>query len=97
MGTRTGLDDVEWRNILLVPRLEIRPLGRPARSCTDRAFPLLECLNLWTTFIHVFQDRIKWGAVPSEHDNEPPDFIKSVREVPDSNVTPLNSALYRDE
>jgi hypothetical protein len=32
MGPRTGLDDVERRNILPLPGLELRPLGRPACS-----------------------------------------------------------------
>jgi hypothetical protein len=31
-GPRTGLEYVERRNILPLPRLELRPLGRPARS-----------------------------------------------------------------
>jgi hypothetical protein len=30
--TRTGLDDVERRKILSLPGLELRSLGRPARS-----------------------------------------------------------------
>jgi hypothetical protein len=29
---RTGLDDVEKRKFLTLPVLELRPLGRPARS-----------------------------------------------------------------
>jgi hypothetical protein len=29
---RAGLDDVEKRKFLTVPGLELRPLGRPARS-----------------------------------------------------------------
>jgi hypothetical protein len=32
VGPRTGLDDVERRKILLIPRLELRTLGRSARS-----------------------------------------------------------------
>jgi hypothetical protein len=32
VGPRTGLDDMEKRKILALPELEIRPLGRPARS-----------------------------------------------------------------
>jgi hypothetical protein len=32
VGPRTGLDDVERRKILPPPGLELRPLGRPARS-----------------------------------------------------------------
>jgi hypothetical protein len=31
-GSRAGLDDVEKRNYLTLPRLELRTLGRPARS-----------------------------------------------------------------
>jgi hypothetical protein len=32
LGLRTGPDEVEKRNILPLPRLELRPLSRPARS-----------------------------------------------------------------
>jgi hypothetical protein len=32
VGLRAGLDDVERRNILPLPGLELRILGRPARS-----------------------------------------------------------------
>jgi hypothetical protein len=32
VGPRTGLDDVEKRRFLPPPGLELRPLGRPARS-----------------------------------------------------------------
>jgi hypothetical protein len=32
VGPRAGLDDVEKRKFLTLPRLELRPLGRPARS-----------------------------------------------------------------
>jgi hypothetical protein len=30
VGLRTGLDEVEWRKILPLTGLELRPLGRPA-------------------------------------------------------------------
>jgi hypothetical protein len=32
VGPRAGLDDVEKRKFLSFPGLELRPLGRPARS-----------------------------------------------------------------
>jgi hypothetical protein len=32
VGTRAGLDDVEERKFLTLPRLELRHLGRPVRS-----------------------------------------------------------------
>jgi hypothetical protein len=32
---RPGLDDVEKRQLLTLPELELRPLGRPARSQSD--------------------------------------------------------------
>jgi hypothetical protein len=32
VGPRAGLDDVEKRKFLILPGLELRPLGRPARS-----------------------------------------------------------------
>jgi hypothetical protein len=32
MGPRAGLDNVEKRQFFLLPGLELRPLGRPARS-----------------------------------------------------------------
>jgi hypothetical protein len=35
VGFGTGLDDVQSRKILPLPRLKLRPLGRPARSKRD--------------------------------------------------------------
>jgi hypothetical protein len=32
VGLRAGLDDLEKRTFLTLPGLELRPLGRPARS-----------------------------------------------------------------
>jgi hypothetical protein len=32
VGPRAGLDDVKKRKFLTLPGLELRPLGRPARS-----------------------------------------------------------------
>jgi hypothetical protein len=32
MDPRAGLDDVEKRKFFTIPGLELRPLGRPARS-----------------------------------------------------------------
>jgi hypothetical protein len=32
VGPKTGLDEVEKRKFLTIPGLELRPLGRPARS-----------------------------------------------------------------
>jgi hypothetical protein len=32
LDPRAGLDDVEKRKFLTLPELELRPLGRPARS-----------------------------------------------------------------
>jgi hypothetical protein len=32
VGPRTGLDDVEERKFLILPGLELQPLGRPARK-----------------------------------------------------------------
>jgi hypothetical protein len=32
MDPRAGLDDVEKRKFLIIPGIELRPLGRPARS-----------------------------------------------------------------
>jgi hypothetical protein len=42
VGRRAGLDDVEWRKILSLSGLELRPLGPPARSYTDCAIPAPE-------------------------------------------------------
>jgi hypothetical protein len=36
---RAGLDDVEKREFLILPGLELRPFDRPARSQTDCAIP----------------------------------------------------------
>jgi hypothetical protein len=43
VGPSTGLDDVERRQILPLPELELRPLGRQARSrrYSDCAVPAL--------------------------------------------------------
>jgi hypothetical protein len=35
VGPRAGLDNVEQRQFLLLPGLELRPLGRPASRYTD--------------------------------------------------------------
>jgi hypothetical protein len=32
VGLRTGVDDMEKRKFLTLPGLELRPIGRPARS-----------------------------------------------------------------
>jgi hypothetical protein len=32
VGPRTGLAEVEWRKILPIPRLEVRPIGHPAHG-----------------------------------------------------------------
>jgi hypothetical protein len=45
VGPRTGLDDVERKKILPLPRLELRPLGRPARSYSDCAIPALNHIH----------------------------------------------------
>jgi hypothetical protein len=39
MDLRAGLDDLQKRKFLTLPGLELLPLGRPARSCTDYAIP----------------------------------------------------------
>jgi hypothetical protein len=41
---RAGLDDVEKRKFLTLPRLELRPLGRPTRSLS--LYRLLELLSI---------------------------------------------------
>jgi hypothetical protein len=40
LGPRAGLDDVDKRKFLTLPGLELRPLGRPARS---QSVYLLSC------------------------------------------------------
>jgi hypothetical protein len=44
VGPRTGLDDVEKIKFMILPRLELRPLGRPARS---QALYRLSYLGSW--------------------------------------------------
>jgi hypothetical protein len=39
VGPRTDLDDVEKRKFLTLRRLEVRPLGRPARSQYRLSYP----------------------------------------------------------
>jgi hypothetical protein len=47
-GPRVGLDDVERRKILPLPRPELRPLGRPAHSqCSPRNFYDRGCSPSW--------------------------------------------------
>jgi hypothetical protein len=47
VGPRAGLDDVEKRKFLTLPRLEIRPLGRfthyaiPAPTITEEEYKIL--------------------------------------------------------
>jgi hypothetical protein len=55
---RAGLDDVEKRKFLTLPELELRPLGRPARSYTDYAIPLIpphmlaqQKMSLWLDMV----------------------------------------------
>jgi hypothetical protein len=43
VGPRTGLDDVERRKTLSLPGLELRPLGRWARSQSLYRLPYLQC------------------------------------------------------
>jgi hypothetical protein len=55
VGPRTGLD-VERRKILLLPGIELRPLGRPARSLSPYRLrypgsPL--CCSSFLIFIHI--------------------------------------------
>jgi hypothetical protein len=38
VNPRAGLDDVEKRKVLTLPGLELRPLGRPARSQSHFTF-----------------------------------------------------------
>jgi hypothetical protein len=52
-----GLDDVERRKILPLPRLEFRPLGRPARSQSlCRLRYLGASVNSYTVRRHTPQD-----------------------------------------
>jgi hypothetical protein len=46
VGPRTSLDDVERRKILPLPALELRPLGRPARSQS--------LYQLWYIYIYIY-------------------------------------------
>jgi hypothetical protein len=42
VGPRAGLDNLEKRKFLILPGLEIRPLGRPARSQSlDQLVPVV--------------------------------------------------------
>jgi hypothetical protein len=46
LGPRTGPDYVENRNFLTLPGLELRPLGRPARSHEEK-----ERLDIFDEFL----------------------------------------------
>jgi hypothetical protein len=45
VGPRTSLDDVEEREVLPLPGLELRPLGRPVS--TQTALTRLLFVNIW--------------------------------------------------
>jgi hypothetical protein len=49
VGPETGLDDVEKRKFLNLPGLELRPLGRPARS---QSFTDFVVIRITKRFIH---------------------------------------------
>jgi hypothetical protein len=51
-GPRAGLDDVEKRTFLILPVLELRPLGRPARSQSlyRLSFPGSRCILLYIMY-----------------------------------------------
>jgi hypothetical protein len=41
VGPIAGLDDMEKRKFLTLPGLELRPLGRPARSQSSTDYPIM--------------------------------------------------------
>jgi hypothetical protein len=46
VGPRAGLDDVEKRKFLVLPELELQPLGRPARSQSLSRLQVIHLENL---------------------------------------------------
>jgi hypothetical protein len=62
---RPGLDDVEKRNFLTLPALELRPLSRPARSQSLYRLSYPGSLGLYVTFNKhdpVFLLKLNYGA-----------------------------------
>jgi hypothetical protein len=54
VAPRAGLKDVEKRKFIILPELELRPLGRPARSQSLYRLSYPGSFNL----IHLICDRI---------------------------------------
>jgi hypothetical protein len=53
MGPRAGLNDVEKGKFLTLPRLDLRTLGRPARSQSlyRLRYPGDDLRSMWTYFV----------------------------------------------
>jgi hypothetical protein len=75
VGPRDGLDDLERRRFLTLPGLELRPLGRPARSqslyglryagsLTNTEYKL-EILNIEVQYKKISLRKLKKNSRPS--------------------------------
>jgi hypothetical protein len=56
MGLRVGLDDVKKRKCYVLPGLELQPLGRPARSQSQRRlrYPGSQILMKVSIYIYIY-------------------------------------------
>jgi hypothetical protein len=62
VGPRVGVDNVEKRKFLTLPGdSKLRPLGRPARSCSDCAIPARR--RGWEDSIKMDHREIGWEDV----------------------------------
>jgi hypothetical protein len=65
MGPSAGLDDVEKRKLLTLLELELRPLGRPARSQSlyrlrTNVFILSICCNTAATKLYITNNNLAY-------------------------------------
>jgi hypothetical protein len=63
MSRKAGLDDVEKRNFMNLPGLELRPLGRPARrqSLYRVRYPCFYWLHLIMIIVTILGDQTGFG------------------------------------
>jgi hypothetical protein len=70
VNPRAGLYDVEKRKFLTLLGLELRPLGRPARSQSLYQLPYYYYFFIIIWFVRLLALRHSWPIVPASGDNE---------------------------
>jgi hypothetical protein len=66
VGHRTGLNDAERKTSYPLPRLELRPIGRPARS--QSLYRLPNTFQNWD--VHRRDTWVKWQVTPVSNSND---------------------------